>query len=80
MNEQVKDYISKYPKEIIDRYLALREIIFESAPCEPEETLWASANFPEAGDTGCGFETGICGNVPQSFLISLKRGENEDET
>ena len=41
MNEQVKEYIDKYPREIIDMYLNLRQIIFDSVSCEPEETLWA---------------------------------------
>lgn len=41
MNEQVKEYISKYPKDIIDMYLELRKIIMDSIPCEIEETLWA---------------------------------------
>lgn len=41
MNEQVKDYIGKYPSEIIDMYNNLRQLIFESVSCEPEETLWA---------------------------------------
>ncbi len=41
MNEQVKDYIAKYPSEIIDMYNNLRQMIYESVSCEPEETLWA---------------------------------------
>lgn len=41
MNEQVKDYISKYPSEIIDMYNNLRQLIFESVLRKPEETLWA---------------------------------------
>ncbi len=41
MNEQVKDYIDKYPNEIIDMYNHLRQMIFDSVSCEPEETLWA---------------------------------------
>ncbi len=41
MNKQVKEYIDKYPSEIIDMYLNLRQIIMESTSCEPEETLWA---------------------------------------
>jgi len=41
MNEQVKDYVDKYSGEIIDMYNNLRQLIFENAPCEPEETLWA---------------------------------------
>lgn len=41
MNEQVKNYIDKYPSEIIDMYNRLRQIIFDSVSCELEETLWA---------------------------------------
>ena len=41
MNEQVKDYIDKYPSEIIDMYNNLRKMIFDSVSCELEETLWA---------------------------------------
>ena len=41
MNEQVKDYIDKYPSEIIDMYNNLKKMIFDSVSCEPEETLWA---------------------------------------
>ena len=41
MNEQVKEHIEKYPREIIDMYNKLREIIFDSVPCEPKEKLWA---------------------------------------
>lgn len=41
MNEQVREYVSRYPEEIIALYEELRQIIFDSAPCAPEETLWA---------------------------------------
>ena len=41
MNEQVKDYLEKYPSEIIDMYNNLRQMIFDCVSCEPEETLWA---------------------------------------
>ncbi|MBQ8627287.1 MAG: DUF1801 domain-containing protein [Agathobacter sp.] len=41
MNEQVKEYIDKYPREIIDMYNNLRQMIFDSVSCKPEETLWA---------------------------------------
>ena len=41
MNEQVKEYIDKYPSEIIEMYYGLRKMIFDSVSCEPEETLWA---------------------------------------
>ncbi|MDD6811245.1 MAG: hypothetical protein PUD93_05195 [Lachnospiraceae bacterium] len=41
MNEQVKDYIDKYPSEIIDMYNVFRQMILDSVSCESEETLWA---------------------------------------
>ena len=41
MDEQVKDYLDKYPREIIDMFNNLREIIFGSVSSKPTETLWA---------------------------------------
>ncbi len=41
MNEQVKEYIDKYPSEIIDMYNNIRQLIFDSVSCELEETMWA---------------------------------------
>ena len=41
MNEQIKDYIDKYPSEIVVMYHNLRQMIFDSVLCEPEEMLWA---------------------------------------
>ncbi len=41
MNEQVKEYLNKYPNEIIDMYNALRKLIFDSASSELQETMWA---------------------------------------
>ena len=41
MNEQVKEYIDKYPDAVIDMFNSLRQIIFDSVSCKPEETLWA---------------------------------------
>lgn len=41
MNEQVKEYISKYPRETIDLYHTVRQVIFDSVSPAPEETLWA---------------------------------------
>ena len=40
-NIQVKEYIEKYPAEIIDLFCNLRQLIFDNASCEPEENLWA---------------------------------------
>ena len=41
MNEQVKEYIEKYPSDIIEMYNLLRELILDSTTNKPEETLWA---------------------------------------
>lgn len=41
MNTQVKDYIEKYPSEIIDMFNHLRQLILDSVSSEPVETLWA---------------------------------------
>lgn len=41
MNEQVREYIDKYPSEIIDMYNALVKLIYDSASHEPQETMWA---------------------------------------
>ncbi len=41
MNEQVKEYIDKYPSEIINMYNALRKLIFDSVSSEPQEIMWA---------------------------------------
>lgn len=50
MNEQVKEYLNKYPDEIVDRFHMLRQLIFESVSCEPEETLWAKLPTYTVGD------------------------------
>ena len=41
MNEQIKAHIGNYPGKITDLYDCLRQMILDSAPCEPEETMWA---------------------------------------
>ena len=51
MNEQVKDYIDKYPSEIVDMYLELRQLIFDSVSCKTEETLWAKLPSYYVGDS-----------------------------
>ena len=51
MNEQVKVYLAKYPCEIVKMYNDLRQLIFDSVPCEPEETLWAKLPSYYVGDS-----------------------------
>lgn len=41
MNEQVREYIEKYPSEITALYHDLRNLIFGSVSSEPLEVLWA---------------------------------------
>ena len=51
MNEQVREYIDKYPSEIVDMYNNIRQIILDSVSSEPEETLWAKLPSYYAGET-----------------------------
>ncbi len=51
MNEQVKEYLNKYPDEIVDMFHKLRQLICDSAPCEPEETMWAKLPTYNVGGT-----------------------------
>lgn len=41
MNEQVKTVIGRYAPEIGEMFTALRALIYDSAPREPEEKMWA---------------------------------------
>ena len=41
MNELVKEYLEKYPREVIEMHSALRQLIYDSVSSEPEETMWA---------------------------------------
>ena len=41
MDVQVKEYMDKYPEEIVAMYACLRDLILDSVTCEPEEKLWA---------------------------------------
>lgn len=41
MNELVKEYLEKYPREVIEMHNALRQLIYDSVSSELEETLWA---------------------------------------
>lgn len=35
MNELIKEYLAKYPSDIIDMYTVLRNLIFDSSPSPP---------------------------------------------
>lgn len=41
MNKEVREYIEKFPSEIINMYNILRKLIYDSVLSEPQETLWA---------------------------------------
>lgn len=50
MNEQVQSYIGKYPPAVIELFRQLRQAVIDSAPCAPEETLWARLPSYYVGD------------------------------
>ena len=50
MNEQIKEYLNNYPEEIVDMFHKLRQLIFDSVSCEPEETLWAKLPTYNVGE------------------------------
>lgn len=41
MNTDIKQYIEKYPSEIIAMFFELRELLYASTDNELEETMWA---------------------------------------
>lgn len=51
MNEQIKEYIAKYPSDIIEMYNALRQLIFDSVPSKPQETTWAKLPTYSIGES-----------------------------
>lgn len=50
MNEQIKTYIEKYPKDIADMFTALRQLIFDSVSVDLNETMWAKLPSYYNGD------------------------------
>jgi len=51
MNEQIKEYIAKYPSGIIEMYHVLRKLIFDSVSSEPQETVWAKLPTYSVGES-----------------------------
>lgn len=49
MNEQVRTYIDQYPIEIIGLFYQLRQVLYASVFCEPNEILWAKLPSYYAG-------------------------------
>ncbi|MGN1423021.1 MAG: DUF1801 domain-containing protein [Oscillospiraceae bacterium] len=41
MNEQIKEYLGKYPREVAEMFGELRALIYAAAPRKPSEQLWA---------------------------------------
>lgn len=41
MNEQIKDYISKYSSEVIDLFEGIREILYGISGISVNEVMWA---------------------------------------
>lgn len=39
--KEIEEYMEKFPAEIINMFKRIRQIIFDSIACEPEEVLWA---------------------------------------
>lgn len=50
MNEQVQIYIEKYPEEVIDLFITLRKLIYDSIASDLVETLWAKLPSYYAGE------------------------------
>lgn len=50
MNEQVKGYLEKYPPEIIDLFMVLRRLIYDSVSIDLTEMLWAKMPSYCAGE------------------------------
>ena len=41
MKEEIQKYIDKYPVEIVEMFIILRQLIFDSVSCDVVETMWA---------------------------------------
>lgn len=41
MNEQIKTYLDKFPKETTDIFMKLRQLIYDSVSSNLEEKMWA---------------------------------------
>ena len=50
LNNNVKEYLDKFPDEVKDLYHQLRNIIYDSASQEVEEKLWAKLPSYYVGD------------------------------
>ena len=50
MHEQITTYLEAYPAEVVSLFRTLRGLIYDSAPAEPEEKLWAKLPSYCVGD------------------------------
>ena len=50
MNEQIREYIEKYPDEIIAMFTRIRQILLDSVEGAVEEKLWAKIPSWYAGE------------------------------
>ena len=51
MNEQITEYLNRYPDDIRQLYESLRKLICFVVPGEPVETLWAKLPSYYVGDS-----------------------------
>ena len=51
MNEQVKEYLEKFPCEITDLFGSLRSLIYDSVKAVIKETLWTKLPSYYVGDS-----------------------------
>ena len=66
MNEEIKEYIDKYPSDIIDMYNTLRELIFDSVSFEPQEMMWAKLSTYYVGES-------FVRLIPFKIILTLKQ-------
>ena len=50
MNEQIKIHLEKYPQVIVDMFMELRQLMYDSVNIVPEETMWAKLPSYYNGD------------------------------
>jgi len=51
MNEQIAQYLEKYPAEVTALFLTLRQLIYDVAPVALTETMWAKLPGFSSGDS-----------------------------
>ena len=51
MNEQVQEYLNRYPDEIVHLFCELRTLILDSVSLVPQETLWAKLPRYSVGES-----------------------------